>query len=1408
MKRILFLLIAALSCFRLSPAPLAAQEAPDIPAVQVQPGGDHPLGTWDGVTRQRAAAPADRLWSFRTGFRKGITDLGLPEENDAAPDVAVLRSGFFESWGALLASFQEPVLFVEHDGIAGLGATKPALIIPSGGLAGLSASQFFRAGLAEYVASGGVLLCFSQQKGADLSALPLPAGTTLTASGWTEDGGPLFRASAITQGHPVLAGVPGPVPAVETDGSISAVPAGGSSLLTRTDGKATLIVYPFGSGWVAVGALASDYAAHRDALPPDERTLVRNLVLWAKAAGKPAPSAPGARLDLSLSLPGPDQGTAASASVRVTGQPDARPLDERSFPLAVPPGQEAALAYSYTLPASAAPGIYRVEYRLLDSAQVALSPWAEVRDGWFFVPGPVHSAPAASSAPLRSSPSRIEAVPAISHAGKRTVLAIEVGRTPGTAGALNLTVRAAGQEQQTALTEDTTSVHFDLGPLTAEKAVSYAVHREDGRTVARGTVLAAPAGQPGVTLDRPWYLPGQTLKAAASGLGTGALKISGPGFEQEDLVSGNRTVDLPLPAALPAGAYELAWSFQSMRGEMREGSIPFAIKGPTLSCTGIEVVRTGSRTAEARLTVVSSGTITVQARIQAAGPGTAPLAPADAAVMLVPGLQTVSLPLAFAPDRAGIWNLLYSFTTPFPDVPGLAGRTAVLASGRAAIDAGDAAVIGLRMGRPVYYGTEEPASVTAFVYGRKGDRFELRADTKRKRKEKLAADGISAVTVPIEDLARGRHRFSASVTGTDLTGTREISTIYGARLPDLAVVLQSSDPLTQAIEIGVGVMNQGKVASGHVNAALYEGDPAKGGTLIQTAPVPPLMPGKQHVFIIRWSLAGKAGPRRIFAVVDPEGRTAETSTENNTASLALDIPEVLVTLRAIRPSFLADEAKGYHVGIVNFMTHPLPVPSRMDIEIGSPSGSFVTRETFTLPAVLPGVEQGYDRVLDLSVPLEGTYLVTANLYAADRLTASDSLGITVEPTLLLTGSLDGTPAVAVPCAPLTIRYAARDAGNVTPMNGTLKLEIRAEEGDRLVYAKQLPFVLGEGSVTIDRVDLVRGTYSVLLQGSAVNSSRDMRREYLLARQPLTVAGPVELVRSPAGIPRVLVWTGGSTATTIEQALAEKIVKETFADQPAYWKLVSSAAVFQAEALTGLYNIYLLLEVNELGDAVETLHHGIGVGRGVIVVGAGEHARSLAESLGFRYSAGPAGGTSLLFPADSLLGISGSVPVTGTAFSPAKSGSQPAAMFPGDQPAVRIDPSGPGKVLVAPFSLVHSALDAGASMPYSLFVRAAVQAVAPGNEEGQRPIAAVQLRVSSVAGPVRAKIVEALPPGAVVVWKSEPGAAERGTLSFELTAEVEPRTITYLVRATGASPRTTSEVFFFCDGKFASQGKVE
>ena len=1409
MKRIPILLTLFLAVLFV-PAVASAAPEPSLGPSDVLPGGDHPGGAWDGMPAQAAVRAPERPWSLRTGLRKGVYDQMLDEEIAAAPDVAVLRSGFYPAWTGLLAEFRESAVIAEPERIAGLAATAPVLIIPSGGLAGLATSEFFRAGLAEYVRSGGVVLCFSQQRGADLSALPVPAGSTpaVSGAGWAEDSGPLFRASTLQTMHPVLLGMRRDHPALETDGYLAVYPPDATVLLARPDGYPTLLLYPVGRGWVVVSTLFSEYSFSRDLLHEEERMLVRNAVLWAKSGGTMAAVPAGTRYSTRVTVPGPEQAAASAVRIQVMENATSTVRDDRSFPLPAKAQEDATLSYTYEIPLNAQPGIYHLEYAWKDGKDHQLTPPAETGGGWFAVMP--SSAPTATLAraeqPLAPFPARITATPVLEHAGGSTRLNITVRLVSGPAGAYDLFARGAGQERYFKITGDEATVSLDIPMDAADRQITYAVYHAGGRSLSRGSITAAPPQRSGASIDRSWYRPGQTIKVRVTSMGLGAFSATGLGAEYREHISKDKTYEIPVPRSLPAGVYTLAWDFQTRTGTVRSGELPLLVSGTTVTCSGTAFLQ-GPAVGFARFRISATDSFKAQMKLRLVSPGGNVLPSTDTAVSLSAGSQELSVPFSLPQAAGGTWHLLYRLEAALPEGPGFPRQPVMLASGRLLFDAGPAAVLDVRTQRPLYQETTRTPVITAVLFTKERARFALAIDGKQIRTEKIETTGIRSLDIPLGKLPQGPHAVRAAVAADDRESSREIRFLFGSRLPDLAVSLRTAGFSGQVLEVGVGIMNQGKIASQHTKASLFEGDPKEGGVLIRAFTVPPLQPGNQHVMIVPWPLERKAGLRTLVANLDGGSGMSELSTANNSAALTLQVPEVLLTLNPGQSSYAADEEPTYDVALVNYSANvykPLTVDIRVTDPLGRPAGA----EAVTIPEFAPGASQRFSLPLTLAAPVDGTYIIAAQAVSGQPL-ASDSTGISILPTLLLKGSLEGTPAVAVPCRPFTIRYDARNAGNVQPVNGSLRLEISAKLNGQVVFTRDVPFTLRPGTATISKVGLPRGEYIVVLRGSASAGGDKLGGDFLLAEQPLAVALPVEAKRSPADFPRVLLWAGMEGATAIDRALAEKIFKEAFDPEELYLTVVSTAEDFARESLSGAYTSYVLLNADSIQDTVAVISKGLAARTGVIIVGANDQSLAIAEALGFSFGKPlTAAGTTISVPAGAVPGIAGTIPLSGKVIPPEKKGARPVAVLPEDgRPAVLLDDSAGGAIMVMPFSLTQSALNTGVPGMYAVLLRAAVQAVTPANV-APGTVGAGQLQLSSPSDPVKTRVLVTLPAGAEFLWTSVPGAVRGNTATFDRTVSADTSMILYLYRLRDADRKTSTEVLYECEGKFVSQGPVE
>lgn len=412
------------------------------------------------------------------------------------------------------------------------------------------------------------------------------------------------------------------------------------------------------------------------------------------------------------------------------------------------------------------------------------------------------------------------------------------------------------------------------------------------------------------------------------------------------------------------------------------------------------------------------------------------------------------------------------------------------------------------------------------------------------------------------------------------------------------------------------------------------------------------------------------------------------------------------------------------------------------------------------------------------------------------------------PSLLLDGTLDDTPQTVTLCSPLRIQYRVKNTGTVPVSTGTLTIDIKAADTGKPVFARRIPFTTDAGSIMIEKAAFPQGAYSIVLKASAMNQVNRITGEFTLAERALTISAPVVVIKSSAAIPRVLLWLS-RTGTAVQQAFAEKIAKQALEDG-FYYLIVDTAEDFRNQALTGDFNTAVLFEPDELLDESDWLMDRITRGYGLVIIGSETRTRMIAETFGFRFSETlTAAGAMLQLTKDSGLELSGTVPLTGRILLPKKKNAKPAALLAGDKrPAMLIDDAGNGRVIVMPFSLTRSALDAGTTSLYSLLLRAAVLGATPRNDD-QTGVSSIELLVSAPSGPVRARVVETLPQGTRVIWTNAEGTVMNNTIIYDLIADKEPQRLLYACQPpAGNNTPSVTEAFYECNEKLASQGKIE
>lgn len=1262
-------------------------------------------------------------WYVRTGARKGLSGQAVTgPELFVAPDIAVLSRGLSPAWNALFAGYQETTALVQADDIAGLAGSKDLLIVPSGALAGTALSGFFKAGLAEYVRQGGTLFCLTQRKGADFSALPVPEGQQLSAVGWSEDSGPLFRASRVQADHPLVRSMTKPEPLAETDGYIKTYPAGSQVLLARSDGNPTLLLYSYGKGHVLVGTLFTDLSSLLGSPEQDEMVLLKDLLAWSRTQ---------------------------------------RSADRQPDPQALPQSSETAaqnLAPSPPPPAFPFPSVRASLERTASTLTVHLE-----------LPG---------SAKLKD----------------RLVL-----------------VRTGGQEKQATLSTDKTLLSFELPSAGNERRVSYTVYGKQGRSLARGSLAVPAVGDTFALPDRSVHIPGEQATFRFNGIGQGEVTLEGLGFLNDQIVADRGSMNMEVPRDLPAGTYRMQWTFEDKQGNKNQGFFPVDLAGYRAAVTDVAIKTSKDKEqlkARAQFTIKAGRNVSGQLQLMLKPPDAVAVVVAEPVLSLVEGVQTVPVSFTIDRDLAGIWELSYRLSSVLPDGAGLPSAPVTLDSGSLLFDRGDAAVLALTPDPLLLY-DPAPAGLTATVTGKGKMSVEVRLDGQEVARQQLELSGTTQYPVSLPRLEAGIHTVRVSLAGTIPPAERERQVISGLRLPDVTVNLRAGEPAADAkgpvMPLTLLFRNQGKNASAPVRTDLFEGEPAKGGKPFGSIDLPALGPGEQLVKTWNWPLYEKAGPRTLVAVTDLEGKLSEVNRNNNRASLAVTVPELLLTAESPKTPFRASDRISVPLALFN-LTSRSAQGLKVTSNFSGPSGKSVFTESLPVPDLKAAAMAAIEPVFKSVIPAVGAHTLSATVSGGtDPVGASARFAVL--PTLLFSGSLDGTASSAVQCRPFTIKADLKNAGNVSA-SGTVRVEARAPGEGEALLVRNFPLAAGAQNVKIDRLDLPHGKLTLRLTASAASDQFKLSRELVLAERDLTVKGPVEVKRLTGTFPRVLVLRG-TESRRVEQAVADAMLQQAFDQEESFLKIVESEEEFTSQAMTGMFNVYVLFEPHEMVKA-GWLKERIARGQGVLIIGTGAAPVSIAQDLGFSFKDLPdkKSGATLAFSDNSPLGLTGTLPVTGKGLEVSKTGARPAAVFSStNQPAMLVDATGKGKVIVMPLPVSHSAYEDGTSALYSLVLKKAGILLTPEEDDGA--VLSGALSLSSPGGPVSARVAEALPAGATALWSNLESKASGTTVTYRVQADRDPKRLLYVYQAPAGERRTGSaEVFFECDGRYISQGKVE
>ena len=183
--------------------------------------------------------------------------------------------------------------------------------------------------------------------------------------------------------------------------------------------------------------------------------------------------------------------------------------------------------------------------------------------------------------------------------------------------------------------------------------------------------------------------------------------------------------------------------------------------------------------------------------------------------------------------------------------------------------------------------------------------------------------------------------------------------------------LAPGDPAT----LSVLVQNLGDQVAQNIPVSFYHGDPANGGKVIGSATVTDtLIPGDSRTVSIPWSLQTGSTPITVYAVVDPQSTIDVLNRANNTVSVTLALPNLVV-------QSISSEKSGptrYTLIVTVANTGGTPSPATdLVIRNGSVSGPVIAN--LSVPALDRFASVDVVAEWDASTNPQPTYTVVANV---------------------------------------------------------------------------------------------------------------------------------------------------------------------------------------------------------------------------------------------------------------------------------------------------------------------------------------------------------------------------------------------------------------------------------------------
>lgn len=492
------------------------------------------------------------------------------------------------------------------------------------------------------------------------------------------------------------------------------------------------------------------------------------------------------------------------------------------------------------------------------------------------------------------------------------------------------------------------------------------------RSIHLNTVYL-PRQYPDVTIltDKQVYMPGETVNATIVTTATGQLEVTAPGYTATLILPGTDSgFSFTLPGSMARGTYTIDATPRSCSCVNEDQTLraPFDVAAPEVRITNAYLNQASYQPADLihlHLTVASDQPVTARFLTWVERPDGSLMNGPEQTVNLaaVPTNQLTAV-MALNSDQAGMHRVLYRLVDPL-DSAIVHGR------GAETFDVGRADLVSVSTDQQTYETNADPVQATVVVYAAEplSGNLTLTVDGLEVHNQSVTLiAGFQHINLTLPGgYGRGAHTLRATLSQGGLSNSRETGFAYATRGPDLVGLIALHEQVSNGqAQVQVTIANRGRDTAVASMAALYDGDPAAGGTLIATLAVPSLNRGRTYAVTVPWAAAGRAGDSLLTLVADANGDVDETDETNNETRQTVTVSLLSYNLHSSQETYYRSDTAQFTSDLVNLSSTNTLTNLTLETTIfhmnGTLTETLLLHDSRPLPDLAPG--QTHQEVLN------------------------------------------------------------------------------------------------------------------------------------------------------------------------------------------------------------------------------------------------------------------------------------------------------------------------------------------------------------------------------------------------------------------------------------------------------------